>query len=178
MLNCILLYLLPQLVLLHQLSSLEAQTEHSTQNCPKSLCAPGQVTIVAGCVCAQRRGVSGMEGRGLPVKLTRGPTPPGLAVAVPVISTRLSLSCCLRTRSGFFHSVKQSCSPPARDEPHAIEPFDPSMDWPGIGAVHGGCLQDHPGLDAVLGTYMVGTLTICSFLPGKGMLPTLNIPRV
>ena len=108
MLNCILLYLLPQLVLLHQLSSLEAQTEHSTQNCPKSLCAPGQVTNVAGCICAQRRGVSGMEGRGLPVKLTRAPTPPGLAVAVPVISTRLSLSCCLRTRSGFFHSVKQS----------------------------------------------------------------------
>ena len=29
--------------------------------------------------------------RGAVVKLTQGPTPPGLAVAVPVISTRLSL---------------------------------------------------------------------------------------
>ena len=85
---------------------------------------------------------------------------------------------CLRTRSGFFHSMKQSCLPPARDEPQAIEPFDPSMDRPGIGAVRGGCLQDHPGLDVVLGAYMVGTLTICCFLPGKGLLPTSNIPRV
>ena len=72
-LNCILLYLLLQLVLLHQLSSLEAQTELSTQNCPKSWCAPGQVTSIAGCICTQRRGVSGMEGAGLPAKLTWGP---------------------------------------------------------------------------------------------------------
>lgn len=72
MLNCILLYLPPQLVLLHQLSSLEAQTERSTQNCPKSCCASGLVTSVAGCICTQRRGISGTEAGGLLAKLTRG----------------------------------------------------------------------------------------------------------
>lgn len=126
-LNCILLYLL-QLVLLHQLSSLEAQTNHSAQNCPESWCAPGQGTGVTRLHPHSeerhfRNGRKGGSGRADTGVLHL----PAWYLLVPLISARLSPSCCLRTSSGFLHSVKQTLLPPARDEPHAVEPFDPCM---------------------------------------------------